>query len=47
MALLLATARRSFEGDRHSYMSNGLRLDDAWLTPPPSTRPPRTPRPAP
>ncbi len=39
MALLLATTRRSFEGDRHSYMSNGLRLDDSWLTPPSSTRP--------
>ena len=39
MALLLATTRRSFEGDRHSYMSNGLRLDDRWLTPPSSTRP--------
>ena len=47
MALLLATARRSFEGDRHSYMSNGLRLDDAWLTPPPSTRPPPPPPPRP
>ena len=44
MALLLGTARRSFEGDRHSYMSNGLRLDDSWLTPPPSTRPLRPSR---
>lgn len=45
MAILLGTTRRSFEGDRHSYMSNGLRLDDAWLTPPPSTRRPAQPGP--
>ena len=30
LAILLGTAQRSFEGDRHSYMSNGLKLPDAW-----------------
>ena len=47
MALLIATTRRSFEGDRHSYMSNGLRLDEAWITPPSSTRPANPISPAP
>ena len=30
LAILLGTAQRSFEGDRHSYMSNGLKLPDGW-----------------
>ncbi|HEY0132961.1 MAG TPA: DUF2259 domain-containing protein [Nannocystis sp.] len=30
LAIVLGTAQRSFEGDRHSYMSNGVKLPDGW-----------------
>ena len=30
LAIILGTAQRSFEGDRHSYMSNGVKLPDGW-----------------
>ncbi len=30
LAIVLGTAQRSFEGDRHSYMSNAVKLPDGW-----------------
>ena len=30
LAIVLGTAQRSFEGDRHGYMSNGVQLPDGW-----------------
>ncbi len=30
LAIVLGTAQRSFEGDRHGYMSNGVKLPDGW-----------------
>jgi len=30
LAIVLGTAQLSFEGDRHGYMSNGLKLPDGW-----------------
>jgi|GEM_PF-1650724 len=30
LAIVLGTAQRSFEGDRHGYMSNGVLLPDGW-----------------
>ena len=30
LAIVLATTQVSFEGDRHSYMSNGVKLPDGW-----------------
>jgi hypothetical protein len=30
LAIVIATTQRSFEGDRHSYMSNAVKLPDGW-----------------
>lgn len=30
LAIVLGTTQRSFEGDRHSYMSNAVKLPDGW-----------------